>query len=70
MAGQLLQRLLTVNESALGELVTEDDLELDRKPTVTAGTPLTDLIDVGLRDQSVAPTILGAVLSELEQQTE
>jgi len=37
---------------------------------VTAGTPLTDLIDVGLRDQSVAPTILGAVLSELEQQTE
>ena len=69
MAYQLLQRLLTVNRSALYNLTTENDLELDKKPTVPAGTLLTDLIDAGLKDQSIAPTILSTLLSELGEQT-
>jgi small subunit ribosomal protein S29 len=70
MSYQLLQRLLTVNRSALSKLLTTHDLELDKKPTVPAGSPLTQLIDVGLNDKSVAPIILSALLSELEEQTE
>jgi small subunit ribosomal protein S29 len=69
MAYQTLQRFHTVNRTALSRLTTEKDLVLDKKPTVPAGTFLKDLIDVGLKDQSVAPTILSVLLSELEEQT-
>jgi small subunit ribosomal protein S29 len=70
MAYQLLQRFLTVNRDALSDLGTANDLILDKKPTVPAGTPLDDLIDIGLQDQSVAPTILSTLLTELGEQTE
>lgn len=70
MSHQFLQRLHTVNRSALSKLFTTNDLELDKKPTVSAGLPLTELINVGLNDKSVAPIILSALLSELEEQTE
>jgi small subunit ribosomal protein S29 len=69
MAYQLLQRLLTVNHAALSDLTTEHELELERKPTLPAGTPLPDLINVGLKDQTVAPIILNTLLSELGEQT-
>lgn len=69
MAFQLLQRFLTVNRSALNGLTIRNDLELEKRPTVPAGTPLADLIGVGLRDHSVAPTILSTLLSVLGKQT-
>jgi len=69
MAYQLLQRFLTVNRVALSNLTTENDLELDKKPTVPAGTPLTNLVEVGLKDKNVASTILNTLLSELGEQT-
>ena len=69
MAYQILQRFLTVNRTALSRLTTANELVLDRKPTMPAGTFLKDLVDVGLKDQSVAPTILSVLLSELEEQT-
>ncbi|KIM88314.1 hypothetical protein PILCRDRAFT_814211 [Piloderma croceum F 1598] len=69
MAFQLLQRFLTVNRSALDGLTIRNDLELEKKPTVPAGTALADLIGVGLRDHSVAPTILSTLLSVLGKQT-
>jgi small subunit ribosomal protein S29 len=69
MAYQLLQRFLTVNRVALSNLTTENDLELDKKPTIPAGTPLTNLIEVGLKDKNVASTILSTLLSELGEQT-
>lgn len=69
IAYRLLQRFLTVNHAALLNLTTNHDLQLDKKSTVLAGTPLTELIDVGLNDHSIAPTILSTLLSELEEQT-
>jgi small subunit ribosomal protein S29 len=69
MAYQTLQRFLTVNRTNLSRLTMRNELILDRKPTLPAGTFLKDLIDVGLKDQSVAPTILSVLLSELGEQT-
>lgn len=69
MAYQTLQRFLTVNRTVLSSLTLGNDLEIDRKPTVRAGTPLSDVIDVGLKDQSIAPIILSTVLAELGDQT-
>lgn len=70
MAYQALQRFLTVNREAMSRLTMTKTLVLDKKPTLLAGTLLADLIGVGLKDQSVAPTILSVLLTELEQQTE
>jgi small subunit ribosomal protein S29 len=69
MAFQLLHRFLTVNHSALNGLTIRNDLQLEKKPTVPAGTALVDLIGIGLKDHSVAPTILSTLLSVLGKQT-
>jgi len=42
---------------------------VEKKPLVPKDTPLTDLITIGMKDQSVAPTVLSAVLEELGKQT-
>jgi len=60
---------LKVNLQVVSSLTTESDLELDEKPTVCAGTSLQDLIDVGPKDQSVAPTILDVLLQAIGDQT-
>jgi len=67
-AYQALQRLLTVNSSALDTLRTRQELLLDKTP-VLVGTPLKELINVGLKDQTLAPIILRALLEELGRQT-
>ncbi|EGN95341.1 hypothetical protein SERLA73DRAFT_95973 [Serpula lacrymans var. lacrymans S7.3] len=68
-AYQTLQRFLTVNSAKLQSLSTRQATELERRPPLPAGTPLIDLINVGLRDQIVAPTVLTALMNELGQQT-
>lgn len=69
-AYQTLQRFLTVNEAALNSLTTQREILLDKRPTsVPAGTPIPELINIGKRDSSLAPTVLSAVLEELGQQT-
>ncbi|KAI0045817.1 hypothetical protein FA95DRAFT_1560786 [Auriscalpium vulgare] len=67
-AYQTLQRFLTVNATALGKLSISSPVEIERRETLPVGTPLKDLIDVGLKDQSVAPTVLEALLAELGRQ--
>ncbi|KAI0060655.1 hypothetical protein BV25DRAFT_1954404 [Artomyces pyxidatus] len=69
-AYQTLQRLLTVNSSALDRLVTETEVEIEKRAPLPSGTPLKTLIDVGLKDQSVAPTVLSALIEELGKQTQ
>lgn len=68
-AYQTLQRFLTVNGPRLAQLHLSVDVELERRATVPAGTTLSELIKVGTKEQALAPTILSAVLEELEKQT-
>lgn len=66
---QTLQRFRTVNEHTLGSLVTEEKIEVHDGLSLPEGTPLLNLIDVGLKDQTLAPTVLTALLEVLGKQT-
>jgi small subunit ribosomal protein S29 len=68
-AFETLKRLLESNMRALKALKTEQSVAIERRADVPAGTPLVDLIQLGLRDQAIAPTVLEAVLAELGLQT-
>ncbi|KAH7910195.1 mitochondrial ribosomal death-associated protein 3-domain-containing protein [Hygrophoropsis aurantiaca] len=67
-AFQTLQRFLTVNEAKLTSLFSQQEVELERRPALPVGTPLIDLINVGIRDQTLAPSVLSALLEELGRQ--
>jgi len=69
-AFQTLQRFLTVNSSAIDTLQTQKELQIERKATIPAGTALRDLINVGLKEQALAPVILEALMEALGQQTQ
>jgi small subunit ribosomal protein S29 len=68
-AQQTLQRFRTVNEHALGSLVAEQQIDLQGSSSLPEGTPLLNLIDVGLKDQTFAPTVLSKLLEALGKQT-
>lgn len=68
-AQQTLQRFRTVNQHALSSLAAEDKIDLDDGLSLPQGTPLLNLIDVGLKDQIYAPTVLAALLEALGKQT-
>ncbi|KAG1804613.1 mitochondrial ribosomal death-associated protein 3-domain-containing protein [Suillus variegatus] len=68
-AYQTLQRFLKVNALRLEQLRTQTEIEIERRPPVPPGTPLVELINIGLKDQGHAPTVLGAVLEEIGKQT-
>jgi small subunit ribosomal protein S29 len=68
-ASQTLQRVLTANPVALSSLQTQEELSLERKAAVPAGTSLADLIHLGLKDPSISPIILDRLLEELGKQT-
>ncbi|TCD69100.1 37S ribosomal protein S23 mitochondrial [Steccherinum ochraceum] len=68
---QLLHRLLTVNETSLRKLqLSQDLLADDGSVRLAKGSPLTDLIDFGVRDPAMAPSILARVFQELAEQTQ
>jgi small subunit ribosomal protein S29 len=69
-ASQTLRRFLAVNVAALKNMTTQKEVGIERRASLPAGTSLVDLINVGLKDQSVAPTVLEALLSELGSQKE
>ncbi|KAG6374822.1 mitochondrial ribosomal death-associated protein 3-domain-containing protein [Boletus reticuloceps] len=69
-AFQTLQRFLTVNSHRLDQLKTTMDVELERRATIPVGTPLSDLVRVGIKERALAPTILMALMEELQKQTE
>jgi small subunit ribosomal protein S29 len=67
-AFETLQRLLGANEPILNSLQTTKEVAVERRAPIKAGTSLTELIRVGMQDQSVAATVLEAVLAELGAQ--
>jgi len=69
-AYQTLQRFLTVNSYRLDQLKTTVDVELERRATIPAGTMLSDLVRAGIKERALAPTILTALMEELQKQTE
>lgn len=68
-AYQTLQRFLTVNSNRLRTLVTQEEISIDKKPSVPKGTPLPELIAMGMKDRPIAPAILSALLKELGKRT-
>ncbi|KAG1891671.1 mitochondrial ribosomal death-associated protein 3-domain-containing protein [Suillus fuscotomentosus] len=68
-AYQTLQRFLKINAPRLEQLRTQTEIEIERCPPVPPDTPLVELINIGLKDQCHAPTVLDAVLAEIGRQT-
>lgn len=62
-----MQRFKTVNSELLKDLTLQRDFVLERR-TLPQGTPITDLLDIGLKDQTLAPLVLSALFSELSSQ--
>ncbi|KAN0088693.1 Mitochondrial ribosomal death-associated protein 3 domain containing protein [Tylopilus felleus] len=67
-AFQTLQRFLTVNSHRIDRLKTTIDVEIERRATIPAGTTLSDLVRAGIKERALAPTILTALMGELEKQ--
>lgn len=65
---EVLQRFLQVNATALRELKTTKAFEAGRR-TLPEGSPLSDLVNIGIRDQVQAPYVLSTVLAEISKQT-
>jgi small subunit ribosomal protein S29 len=65
---QTLQRFLTVNAHALDSLQTQRELVLENDRVIAPNTPLGELVDIGLKEQALAPTILSLLLEELGAQ--
>jgi len=68
-AQQTLERFRCVNEHALSSLVAENKIELGTGSSLSQGTPLLKLIEVGLKDRTSAPSVLSALLEALGKQT-
>lgn len=66
-AYQTLQRILTVNQAQLSTLSSRQAYELE-KLTIPAGSSLTDLVQEGINDSASAPTVLDALMTELQAQ--
>lgn len=69
-AYQTLQRFLTVNSYRLDQLKTTVGVELERRGTIPAGTSISDLVRAGIKERALAPTVLTALMEELQKQTE
>jgi small subunit ribosomal protein S29 len=65
---QTLQRLQTVNSNSLLGLTTSKRLIFEKRE-VPNGSTLFDLVGVALKDPSLAPVILDALMVELSAQT-
>ncbi|KAI9573918.1 mitochondrial ribosomal death-associated protein 3-domain-containing protein [Boletus coccyginus] len=70
IAYQTLQRFLTVNSYRLDQLKTTVGVELERRGTIPAGTVVSDLVRAGIKERALAPTVLTALMEELQKQTE
>ncbi|KLO11620.1 hypothetical protein SCHPADRAFT_876656 [Schizopora paradoxa] len=65
---QILRRFQIANAKALKEITLQRDITFDKRKPIAAGTNLSDVIDVGLREQNLSPTILSGILEQLESQ--
>jgi hypothetical protein len=60
--------MLSCNLASLTALRTQREISLDRNVLLPADTPLRDLIAIGIKDHTLAPNVLSALLEELGQQ--
>ena len=69
-AAQTLQNFLAVNSQLLQRLKTPEDIPIEGRATIQKGTPLTELIAAGAKDQGSAPAVLSTLMGILGKQTE
>ncbi|KAI0339407.1 hypothetical protein BDW22DRAFT_1409048 [Trametopsis cervina] len=68
-SAQVLARFRDVNSTIFEELKTTEDILLSARRTVTMGSTLSDLVRAGLRQNLDAPSVLSALMKELERQS-
>ena len=59
-----------MNCTTLSSLYTTKDLVIDKKANFAAGASLEKLVDMGVKDISIAPIVLEKLLEELSEQTQ
>jgi len=69
IASDVLRQLATVNASSLQSLVIDSDVSFDKAGTITAGSNIDQLAQLGIKDASIAPKVLRILLEELGKQT-
>jgi hypothetical protein len=69
-ASSTLQKFSAVNSLLLQKLTIPENFPIEGRDTIQKGAPLTDLIAVGVKDQSSAPAILSTLMEILGKQTE
>jgi small subunit ribosomal protein S29 len=71
LSAHLLRQLRDMEHPGLRELTITSPFVLEKAPTGApeVGSPLLQLLEYGIREVSVAPFVLEAVLSELASQT-
>ena len=67
---ELLHRFQQVNSAAIENLQLTKALVVGNKKSLPAGTPLAELINVGIKDHTQAPLVLEALLDEISRQTQ
>ncbi|THU80619.1 hypothetical protein K435DRAFT_736067 [Dendrothele bispora CBS 962.96] len=66
-ASQILRRILGVNSKLLSDINTKQSLSLERRQ-IPAGTSLSELATIGVKEQQLATVILDALMNELSAQ--
>lgn len=71
LSAHILRQLRDMEHPGLRELKTTSTFDLEKAPigAPQAGSPLIQLIEYGIREVSVSPFVLEAVLAELASQT-
>ncbi|GJJ11338.1 hypothetical protein Clacol_005570 [Clathrus columnatus] len=66
---QLLKRFLSVNNTTLQSMKITQSINIGRLSNFQVGTPLTQLIDAGIKEPYISCDVLSATLEQLEHQT-
>ncbi|KAI0080230.1 hypothetical protein K474DRAFT_1658226 [Panus rudis PR-1116 ss-1] len=65
---QLLMRFQTVNSSKLDEVKTSEEFPIPEKGSLPKGSSLNELVNLGLQDHLLAPSVFAELLTELSKQ--
>ena len=67
---ELLHRFQQINSAAIQSLQLTKTFVTSNKRSLPVGTPLAELVNVGIKDHTQAPLVLEALLEEVSRQTE
>lgn len=68
LAAQLLRQLQTVNSRHLKSLKFSEEISFDSRLPLRTGSSFKDMVDIGTKDETLAPLALSAVLDALGKQ--